>query len=130
MGEGMDGLGVWDGSVVKLGCDDGCTTINMIKFIELKKKKIPLPWLGSLWGAASIPGPLQWVKRIWHCHSCGIGCSCSSDSIPGLGTSIRHECGKRKKKGKEGKERKRKRREGKRKREKEKEREKEGKKVN
>ena len=25
--EGRDGLGVWDGSVVKLGCDDGCTTI-------------------------------------------------------------------------------------------------------
>ena len=24
----------------------------------------------------------------WLCHSCGIGCSCSSDSVPGLGTSI------------------------------------------
>ena len=32
---GRDGLGVWDGNV-KLGCDDGCTTINIIKFIELK----------------------------------------------------------------------------------------------
>ena len=32
-----DGLGVWDGNVVKLGCDDGCTTINIIKFLELKK---------------------------------------------------------------------------------------------
>ena len=33
-----DGLGCWDGNVVKLGCDDGCTTTNIIKFIELKKK--------------------------------------------------------------------------------------------
>ena len=31
---GRVGLGVWDGNVLKLGCDDGCTTINIIKFIE------------------------------------------------------------------------------------------------
>ena len=31
--EGRDGLGVWDENVLKLGCDDGCTTINIIKFI-------------------------------------------------------------------------------------------------
>ena len=35
MGVGRGGLGVWDGNV-KLGCDDGCTTVNTIKFIELK----------------------------------------------------------------------------------------------
>ena len=29
-----DGLGVWDGNAIKLGCDDHCTTINVIKFIE------------------------------------------------------------------------------------------------
>ena len=29
-----DALGVWDGNVVKLGCDDGCTTISIIKLIE------------------------------------------------------------------------------------------------
>ena len=29
----MDRLGVWDGNVLKLGYDDGCTTINIIKFI-------------------------------------------------------------------------------------------------
>ena len=39
---GSDGLGVWDGNV-KSGCDDGCTTINVIKFIEFKKKKIDAP---------------------------------------------------------------------------------------
>ena len=33
------GLGVWDGNPVKLGCDDGCTTINVIKFTEQKKRK-------------------------------------------------------------------------------------------
>ena len=32
-----DGLGVWDGNVITLGCDDGYTTINIIKHIELKK---------------------------------------------------------------------------------------------
>ena len=31
--------GVWDGNAIKLGCDDRCTTINIIKFNELKKKK-------------------------------------------------------------------------------------------
>ena len=36
---GKDRLGVWDGNAVKLGCDDRCTTIHKIKFIELKKKK-------------------------------------------------------------------------------------------
>ena len=27
-------LGGWDGYVIKLGCDDHCTTIIVIKFIE------------------------------------------------------------------------------------------------
>ena len=31
------GLGVWDGNVAKLGCVDGCTTINIIRFTELLK---------------------------------------------------------------------------------------------
>ena len=31
-----DGLGIWNGSATKLGCDDHCTTINVIKFTELK----------------------------------------------------------------------------------------------
>ena len=35
---GGDGAGVWDGNAVKLGCDDCCTTINVIKLIEKKKK--------------------------------------------------------------------------------------------
>ena len=39
-GWGMgDGLGVWDGNAVKFGCDDCCTSINVIKFIKKKKKK-------------------------------------------------------------------------------------------
>ena len=24
----------WDGDAIKLGCDDHCTTINVVKFIE------------------------------------------------------------------------------------------------
>ena len=31
-------MGVWDGNVVKLGCDDGCTTLNIIKFIKFKER--------------------------------------------------------------------------------------------
>ena len=37
----------------------------------------------------SIPSPHSRL-RIQHCHNCGIGHSCSSDSIPGPGTSICH----------------------------------------
>lgn len=29
-----DVLGVWDGKAIKLGCDDHCTIIIVIKFIE------------------------------------------------------------------------------------------------
>ena len=29
-----DALRVWDGNAIKLGCDDCCTPINVIKFIE------------------------------------------------------------------------------------------------
>ena len=40
---GWGGLGVWDGNAIKLGCDDHCTTINVIKFIELKSKNKQQP---------------------------------------------------------------------------------------
>ena len=39
VGGERNGLGVWDGNIVKLGCDDRCTTINITKFIGFKKKK-------------------------------------------------------------------------------------------
>ena len=38
-GQWEDGLGVWDGNAMKLGCGDCCTTIDVIKFIEIKKTK-------------------------------------------------------------------------------------------
>ena len=34
-----DGLGICDGNAIKSGYDDHCTTVNVIKFIELKKRK-------------------------------------------------------------------------------------------
>ena len=34
--EWMNGLGSWDVNAIKLDCDDCCTTINVIKFIEEK----------------------------------------------------------------------------------------------
>ena len=33
------GLGGWAGNAIILGCDDHCTTMNVIKFAELKKKR-------------------------------------------------------------------------------------------
>ena len=34
VGDWGDVLGIWDGNAIKLGCDDRCTTINVIKFME------------------------------------------------------------------------------------------------
>ena len=34
LGGWEDVQGVWDGNAIKLGCDDCCTTVNVIKFIE------------------------------------------------------------------------------------------------
>ena len=45
-----------------------------------------LQLLLSLWRLGFDPLPGTVGQRIWHCHSCGIGHSCSSDSVPG--TSI------------------------------------------
>ena len=69
-------MGVWEGNAIKVGCDDSCTTINVIKLILKKKKKKK--------------------KRN----------SYSSDLPPSLGTSICGGCGpentkKKKKKRKE-----------------------------
>ena len=33
----MRQVGVWDRNAIKLGCDDHCTNINIIKFIKAKK---------------------------------------------------------------------------------------------
>ena len=34
VGEWGDVLGVWDGNVIKLGCDYHCTTINVINSLS------------------------------------------------------------------------------------------------
>ena len=49
-GVGRDGLGVWDGNVIKLGCDDCCATTNLIKFIELKEKEKRSEIVPRTWG--------------------------------------------------------------------------------
>ena len=34
-----DELGVWNGNAIKLGCDDHCTTINVINSLSNKNKQ-------------------------------------------------------------------------------------------
>lgn len=46
--EGRDGLGIWEWKCCKIGFDDGYTTINIIKFIELKKRMSTSPRPGIL----------------------------------------------------------------------------------
>ena len=36
---GGEALRVWVGNAIKFGCDDCCTSINVIKFINFKKGK-------------------------------------------------------------------------------------------
>lgn len=36
---GWNRLGVLNGSVLKLGCDGGCTAINIVKFTEFLKRE-------------------------------------------------------------------------------------------
>ena len=77
----------------------------------------------SLWLSSNEPdyylwGPAQWVEDlalpwagVWvadmawilHCCGCRVGHSCSSNSTPGLGTSICHKYGPKKQKGKKKK---------------------------
>ena len=38
--------------------------------------------------------------RMWHCCNCGTGHNCSTDSFPGLGTSICYRCSQKEKKKK------------------------------
>ena len=49
-----------------------------------------------MWG---VPAAAQWIN-IWHCHSCGVGFSRGSESVPGLGTSICHRISQKRKKKK------------------------------
>ena len=43
----MRQVGVWDRNAIKLGCDDHCTNINIIKFIKAKKLCIYHLYVGS-----------------------------------------------------------------------------------
>ena len=54
------------------------------------------------WPSPAQPGPARHTGlRIWHCHSCSIGCNCGS-VIPGLGTPYAMGEPKKKKKKKKG----------------------------
>ena len=71
---------------------------------------------------------MQTAAQIWRCCGCGVARSCSSDSTPGLGTSICHRCGPKSNKyvNKYRKKERKKERERERKKEREKERKADG----
>ena len=55
--------------------------------------------MAKITAEAQVQSPAQCSGlRIWHCGSCGIDCSCGSDSFPGLGASICHRYSQKKKK--------------------------------
>ena len=62
------GLGVWDGNAIKLGCDDHCTTINVINLLSNKENvqshrhgsDPELLWLWCRSAAVSPIWPLAW----------------------------------------------------------------------
>ena len=45
-GGSLGGRGM-EGNAIKLGCDDGWTIINVVKFIELEKKKKERKYSGN-----------------------------------------------------------------------------------
>ena len=57
-------------------------------------------WVKNLTVAAGVTVEV-WVQswtdtensRVWHCHTCGLGWSCGSYSVSGLGTSISYRYG-------------------------------------
>ena len=55
--EGRDRQEVWDGNVLKWHCDDGCTTLNIIKLIEFKKLR------GYLLSTLSIFSKKLWINH-------------------------------------------------------------------
>ena len=75
-----DALRVWEGHAVKFGCNDCCTPINVIKFINKKKKPTPPQkkqkkillgfWLGLYWiyrficGAMTYPPLFQSLNSL------------------------------------------------------------------
>ena len=62
-------------------------TIRIFEFLLwCNGLRIWLQWLRSLWKCKFDPQPSTWVK------GSSLGCSCASDSVPGLGTSICCRC--------------------------------------
>ena len=49
-----DGLGIWDGNI-KLACDDGCITTNIIKFIEFLKSSSFIFYYWAVFHCINIP---------------------------------------------------------------------------
>ena len=67
-------------------------------------------WIKDLTTAAWVAAEAQVRSQAWYvglsiqgCDSCGVGHSCCSDSIPGLGISICCRCSQKKKKKKKKK---------------------------
>ena len=79
-------------------CQDAPAPLMLIKVVHPSRGAIQV-WSGCVWKTPiSDMGVPWWLRglRIWHCHYCGLGCCCDVSSIPGLGNSTCHRCGKNK----------------------------------
>lgn len=80
-----------------------CLEVHKSKSSHCGARRSAVSWERGDTG--SIPSPAQWV---WHGHSCGVGCTCSVDLIPGLGTPCATRQTKKGKKERKEKEKERK----------------------
>ena len=81
-------------------------TLYIFAIISNKVPAVAQQDLSHVESTGTQVGSLAWHNelRIWPCHSCGLGCSCASDLIPGLGTPYAMGQPKMKKKKKKLKE--------------------------
>ena len=68
---GRDGLGLWDRDILRLRCDAGHTTLNIIKFTEFLKK-----------GTFGVPIVAQWLMNPTRNHEV-------AGLIPGLTQGVK-----------------------------------------
>ena len=82
----------WDSGIVQILLKIKILGVpTVVQWAEYPAEVARVPVEVLIWTLAQRSG-----LRLWHCHGCGEGHSCSSDSITDLGTSICLGCGHKK----------------------------------